>query len=76
MTEQPKFLGAIDYMELYDLANSNDTRNMNTGAAGGVIYGEDYIANYKAKMNQDPYNYPNSVGNAPGGTAAQSAIGR
>ena len=41
MTEQPKFLGAIDYMELYDLANSNDTRNMNTGAAGGVIYGED-----------------------------------
>lgn len=60
MTEQPKFLGAIDYMELYDLANSNDTRNMNTGAAGGVIYGEDYIANYKAKMNQDPYNYPNT----------------
>ena len=60
MTEQPKFLGAIDYMELYDLANSNDTRNMNTGAAGGVIYGEDYIANYKAKMNQDPYNNPNT----------------
>ena len=64
MTESPKFLGSIDFMELYDLANSNDTRNMNTGTAGGVIYGEDYIANYKAKMDLDPYNYPNTDWNA------------
>lgn len=60
VTTQPHFLGSIDYMELYDLANSNDTRNVTTGAAGGVIYGEDYIANYKAKMALDPYNYPNT----------------
>lgn len=60
MVTQPKFLDAIGYMEMYDLASSNDTRNMNTGAAGGVTYGEDYIDNYKAKMNLDPYNYPNT----------------
>ena len=60
VTTQPNFLGAIDYLQLYDLANSNDTRNVTTGAAGGVIYGEDYIANYKAKMTSDPYNYPNT----------------
>jgi TonB-linked SusC/RagA family outer membrane protein len=60
VTTQPNFLGSIDYMELYDKANSNDTRNVTTGAAGGVIYGEDYIANYKAKMTLDPYNYPNT----------------
>lgn len=60
LTTQPHFLDSIDYMELYDKANSNDTRNVNTGEAGGVLYGEDYIANYKAKMALDPYNYPNT----------------
>lgn len=60
LIEQPEFLGAIEYMELYDLANSYDTRNMTTGALGGVVYGADYIKNYKEKMVLDPYNYPNT----------------
>ncbi|MEA5128838.1 MAG: TonB-dependent receptor [Proteiniphilum sp.] len=60
MTEQPDFLGAIDFLELYDLALSNDTRNMETGAKGGVLYGRDYIENYKSKMALDPYNYPDT----------------
>jgi len=60
LIRQPDFLGSIDYMQLYDLANSNDTRNVNTGTPGGVIYGEDYIDNYRSKMDLDPYNYPNT----------------
>jgi len=45
-------LGAIDYMELYDLANSNDTRNMNTGAAGGGRYCGEYFLYYKEKKKK------------------------
>ena len=60
LVDQPNFLGAIDYMELYDLATANDTRNFITGAPGGVKYGRDYITNYKSKMALDPYNYPDT----------------
>ena len=55
----PKFLGAIDYLELYDLASANDNRN-DDGTPGGVVYGADYINNYKANMATDPYRYPNT----------------
>ena len=41
MIDKPKMLGAIDYLELYDLAVSNDTRNFNTGSPGGRTYGTD-----------------------------------
>ncbi len=33
LVDQPNFLGAIDYMELYDLATANDTRNFITGSS-------------------------------------------
>ncbi|MDR0697976.1 MAG: TonB-dependent receptor, partial [Tannerella sp.] len=59
-TDMPTLLGAIDYMELYDLASSNDSRNMDTGAPGGVMYGTEYINNYRNNMASDPYRYPNT----------------
>ncbi|MDR1455842.1 MAG: SusC/RagA family TonB-linked outer membrane protein, partial [Tannerella sp.] len=55
----PKFLGAIDYLELYDMANMNDTR-AEDGSPGGVTYGTDYINNYRSNMALDPYRYPNT----------------
>ncbi|MDR3267740.1 MAG: SusC/RagA family TonB-linked outer membrane protein, partial [Tannerella sp.] len=55
----PKFVGALDYLELYDLANSNDNR-MDDGSPGGVTYGPDYINNYRNNMASDPYRYPNT----------------
>ena len=55
----PKFLGSIDYMELYDLAVSNDNRR-DDGSVGGVQFGKDYIDNYRANMASDPYRYPDT----------------
>ena len=55
----PKFLGAIDYLELYDMALSNDNRR-DDGSPGGVLYGKEYIDNYRANMATDPYRYPNT----------------
>lgn len=60
LTDRPKMLGAIDYLELYDLAVSNDSRNVNTGTPGGRTYGEEYINNYRSMMGIDPYIYPNT----------------
>lgn len=60
LIDKPKMLGAIDYLELYDLAVSNDTRNFTTGVPGGRTYGTDYINNYRKMMNIDPYLYPNT----------------
>src|SRR5690606_25853165 len=56
-TDIPLYLGSIDFMELYDLALSNDTRN-DKGEPGGIIYGENHINNYKQNLNNDPYKYP------------------
>ena len=55
----PKFLGAIDYLNLYDMASANDNRK-DDGTLGGVVYGKEYINNYKANMANDPYRYPNT----------------
>jgi TonB-linked SusC/RagA family outer membrane protein len=55
----PKFLGSIEYLEMYDLANMNDTRSAD-GSPGGVTYGTDYINNYRNNMASDPYRYPNT----------------
>lgn len=60
LIDKPKMLGAVDYLELYDLAVSNDARNFNTGTPGGRTYGKDYIDNYKKMMEIDPYIYPNT----------------
>lgn len=60
LTDRPKMLGAIDYLELYDMAVSNDTRNFNTGASGGRTYGPDFINNYREMMEIDPYLFPNT----------------
>jgi len=57
--DKPKFLGAIDYLELYDIASANDARR-DDGSAGGVTYGKEYIDNYKANMATDPYRYPDT----------------
>ena len=59
-TDMPKYLGSIDFMELNDLATSNDTRNASTGEAGGVTFGEEFINNWKNNMESDPYRYPNT----------------
>ena len=55
----PKFLGSIDYMELYDLAISNDNR-LDNGSPGGVQFGKDYIENFRSNMASDPFRYPNT----------------
>ena len=55
----PKYLGSVDFMEMYDLALSNDTRN-DKGEPGGVIYGKAHIDNFKANMASDPYKYPST----------------
>ncbi|MDR1938124.1 MAG: TonB-dependent receptor [Tannerellaceae bacterium] len=55
----PKFLGAVEYLELYDIAASNDSR-LADGTPGGVTYGTDYINNYRNNMASDPYRYPNT----------------
>jgi TonB-linked SusC/RagA family outer membrane protein len=60
VVDQPKFLGAIDYLELYDMAAANDARNPVTGEPGGVTFGKDYIENYRKGMASDPYRYPDT----------------
>lgn len=55
----PDLLGAIDYMYLYDLASSNDTRK-DDGSPGGVTFGKEHIENYRNNMSSDPYQYPNT----------------
>lgn len=55
----PKYLGSVDFMEMYDLALSNDTRN-DLGEPGGIIYGTEHINNFKANMASDPYKYPST----------------
>ena len=58
--DQPTFLGAIDYMTLYNLAASNDTRDPVTGAPGGGSFTTEEINTYKANMASDPYRYPDT----------------
>ncbi len=56
----PKYLGSIDFMELNDLASSNDNRNASSGEPGGVTFGKTFIDNWKANMATDPYRYPDT----------------
>lgn len=60
LIDRPKMLGALDYLELYDLGISNDTRNFTTGTPGGKTYGQEYIDSYKKMMGIDPYLFPNT----------------
>lgn len=59
LVDQPKFLGALDFLQLYDVAASNDGRGDN-GNPGGVTYGPEYIERYRQNMGSDPYTYPNT----------------